>query len=180
MQVDRAAEVVRRLRDFIQLGRNEMRPHAAADLIREAISHCRFDLMSSHVEVETRIARNLPIVFCDALQIQQVLVNLIRNAAESISGGGRPDGRISVEADLKEPGRVMLTVDNGLGFDAEILERALTPFTTTSRKAWASALLLPDPRRKPWRTRSLSKALAVGPLFRYSTDIFTPPTSGKE
>lgn len=143
VQVDRAAEVVRRLRDFIQLGRNEMRPHGVGDLIREAISHCRFDVQSSHVEVDTRIARNLPTVFCDALQIQQVLVNLIRNAAESISGGGRPDGRIWVEADVTEAGRVIVTVrDNGPGFDPEIMERALTPFTTTKQEGLGLGLAL--------------------------------------
>ncbi len=142
-QVNRAAEVVRRLRDFIQLGRNEVRPHAAADLIREAISHCRFDTQASHVEIETRYARNLPSVVCDGLQIQQVLINLIRNAAESISGSGRPDGRIVVEADMTDSGRVVVTVrDNGPGFDPDILDRAVTPFTTTKGEGLGLGLAL--------------------------------------
>lgn len=142
-QVDRAAEVVRRLRDFIQLGRNEMRPHATADLIREAISHCRFETQASHVEVDTRIVRNLPPVICDGLQIQQVLINLIRNAAESISMSGRPNGRIVVEADLTDTGRVIVTVrDNGPGFDPDILARALTPFATTKEEGLGLGLAL--------------------------------------
>jgi len=143
VQVDRAAEVVRRLRDFIQLGRNEMVPQSSAELIREAISHCRFEMQAKHVEVETRLARNLPLVVCDGLQIQQVLINLIRNSAESIAAVGRRDGRIVVEADLTETGRVILTVrDNGPGFDADILERALTPFTTTKSEGLGLGLAL--------------------------------------
>lgn len=142
-QVDRAAEVVRKLRDFIQLGRNEMRQHSAADLIRESISHCRFEMQASHVHVETRIARNLPSVVCDGLQIQQVLINLIRNAAESISSGGRKDGRIVVEADLTDSSRVLITVrDNGPGFDPDILARALTPFATTKHEGLGLGLAL--------------------------------------
>lgn len=182
VQVDRAAEVVRRLRDFIQLGRNEMRPHTAADLIRDAISHCRFDLVSSHAEVETRIARNLPIVFCDALQIQQVLVNLIRNAAESISGSGRPDGRILVEADLKEPGRVMLTVrDNGPGFEAEILERALTPFTTTKQEGLGLGLALARSTAENHGGQLIIESTGGGAAVSFTLPTsFTPPTSGKE
>lgn len=143
LQVDRAAEVVRRLRDFIQLGRNEMIPHATGELIREAISHCKFEMQASHVEVETRISRNLPPVVCDGLQIQQVLINLIRNAAESISSSGRSDGRIVVEADLTDSNRVIVTVrDNGPGFDPDILARALTPFATTKEEGLGLGLAL--------------------------------------
>lgn len=142
-QVDRAAEVVRRLRNFIQLGRAEMRRHQVADLIRESISHWRFGTQPAHVSIETRIARNLPPVFCDGLQIQQVLVNLIRNAAEAISSSGRANGRVVVEADLTEANRVLITVrDNGPGFDPEILARALTPFITTKQEGFGLGLAL--------------------------------------
>lgn len=142
-QVDRAADVVRKLRDYIRLGHNEMVAQSAADLIREAISHCRFDAHANRVEIETRIARNLPLVVCDALQIQQVLINLIRNAAESVSASGRIDGRIVVEADLTDTDRVIVTVrDNGPGFDPDILERALAPFITTKREGLGLGLAL--------------------------------------
>lgn len=120
-----------------------MVPQSAAELIREAVSHCRFEMQANHVALETRLARNLPLVVCDGLQIQQALINLIRNAAESIKGGGRPDGRILVEADTSELGRVIVTVrDNGPGFDPVILERALTPFTTTKREGLGLGLAL--------------------------------------
>ena len=141
-QVDRAAEVVRRLRDFIRLGHNEMRSHSVTDLIREAISHCQLDAQAKNLTLETRALRTLPPVLCDGLQIQQVLINLIRNAAESIASGARPDGRISVEAELSGA-RVVVTVrDNGPGFDSDILERALTPFTTTKDEGFGLGLAL--------------------------------------
>ncbi len=128
-QVDRAADVVRKLRDYIRLGHNEMVAQSSADLIREAISHCRFEMQVNRVEIETRVAKNLPLVVCDGLQIQQVLINLIRNAAESVLAGGRTDGRIAVEADLTDTNRVIVTVrDNGPGFDPDILERAAGSF----------------------------------------------------
>lgn len=142
-QVDRAAEVVRRLRDFIRMGTNEMVPESCAELIREAISHCRFDAPASQVAIEPRIARNLPPVVCDGLQIQQVLINLIRNAAESITAGGRPDGRILVEASLAGAGRVMIKVaDNGPGFDRDIIAHAIAPFATTKSEGLGLGLAL--------------------------------------
>ena len=142
-QVDRAADVVRKLRDYIRLGHNEMVAQSSADLIREAISHCRFEMQVNRVEIETRVAKNLPLVVCDGLQIQQVLINLIRNAAESVLAGGRTDGRIAVEADLTDTNRVIVTVrDNGPGFDPDILERALAPFITTKREGLGLGLAL--------------------------------------
>lgn len=143
LQVDRAAEVVRRLRDFIRMGTNEMVPEACGDLIREAISHCRFDTLASQVAIEQRIARNLPSVVCDGLQIQQVLINLIRNAAESINHGGRQDGRIVVEAAPVAGARVMIKVaDNGPGFDRDILAHAIAPFATTKSEGLGLGLAL--------------------------------------
>lgn len=142
-QVDRAADVVRKLRDYIRLGHNEMIAQSCADLIREAVSHCRFEMQANRVELETRIARNLPLVVCDNLQIQQVLINLIRNSAESVSASGRADGRVGVEADLTDTNRVIVTVrDNGPGFDPDILERALAPFITTKREGLGLGLAL--------------------------------------
>lgn len=142
-QVDRAAEVVRRIRDFIRMGINEMVPQSCAELAREAISLCRFDALINQVTVEPRIARNLPAVVCDGLQIQQVLVNLIRNAAESITAGGRQDGRVIVEAFLSESGRVVLKVqDNGPGFDRDILAHAIAPFATTKSEGLGLGLAL--------------------------------------
>jgi len=142
-QVDRAAEVVRRLRDFIRLGRNEMAVHAVPELIREAVSHCQSDLTAARVGVEIRIARNVPAVMCDGLQIQQVLINLIRNAAESVASTGRAGGHVVVEASRAETDRVRLAVrDNGPGFDPDILERALAPFTTTKSEGLGLGLAL--------------------------------------
>jgi two-component system sensor kinase FixL len=178
-QVDRAAEVVRRLRDFIQLGRNEMVPQSSADLIREAISHCRLETQASHVEVETRIARNLPLVMCDGLQIQQVLINLIRNAAESISSSGRPNGRIVVEADLTEVNRVIVTVrDNGPGFDPDILARALTPFTTTKQEGLGLGLALARSTAETHGGQLLIESTGAGAAVSFTLPTYvTPPSS---
>lgn len=175
-QVDRAAEVVRRLREFIQLGRNEMVPNSCADLVREAISHCRLGTQASHVEVEARIARNLPPVVCDGLQIQQVLVNLIRNAAESIAFGGQPHGRIVVEAEPAGQGRVLISVrDNGPGFDPSILDRALTPFATTKEEGLGLGLALARSTAETHGGQLLVESAGDG-----ATVSFTLPTATED
>ncbi len=79
-----------------------------------------------------RIARDLPAVSVDAVQIEQVMVNLVRNSAEALSDAGRHDGRIVVTADRAKAESVVIDVrDNGPGFDPDVAERAAAPFTTT-------------------------------------------------
>jgi len=131
-QVERTAEVVRRLRDFIRLGRSEMSPIAVPTLLHEAVSYCRVELDRQGVALQLRLGRDLPPVRVDALQIEQVIVNLVRNAAEALTEAGRNDGRVVVEAEREAAGSVILRVrDNGPGFDPGVAERAVMPFTTT-------------------------------------------------
>ena len=131
-QVERAAEVVRRLRNFIRLGRSETAPIAVPQLVDEAVSYCNLELDRSDVELQLRVGRDLPVVKVDALQIEQVIVNLVRNASEALTDAGRYDGKVVIEADCDGATSVIIRVrDNGPGFDPDLGERVVTPFTTT-------------------------------------------------
>jgi signal transduction histidine kinase len=131
-QVDRAAEVVRRLRNFIRLGRSETAPTPMARLVEEAAAYCHAELDRLGVELQSRVARDLPMVKADALQIEQLIVNLVRNAAEALTDAGRYDGKVAIEAERDAAGYVVVRVRNhGPGFDPDLAERAVAPFTTT-------------------------------------------------
>jgi signal transduction histidine kinase len=131
-QVERAAEVVRRLRNFIRLGRTETASVAVPELVQEAVAYCHVELDKHGVELQSRVARNLPAVKADALQIEQVLVNLVRNSAEALADAGRYDGKVVIEAESDSAGFVVFRVrDNGPGFDPDLAERAVAPFTTS-------------------------------------------------
>jgi signal transduction histidine kinase len=133
-QVDRAAQVVRQLREFIQLGRSEASPVEVARLVAETLSFCRPELDRHGIGFESRLARDLPPVMADALQIEQVLANLVRNSAEALAQAGRQDGRVIIQADHDRSGRVAIRVrDNGPGLDPDLIGRPIAPFTTTKR-----------------------------------------------
>jgi signal transduction histidine kinase len=132
VQVERAAEVVRRLRNFIRLGRSDTAPVAVSRIVQEAAALCHAELDKHGVELQSRLARDLPPVKADALQIEQVIVNLVRNAAEALTEAGRYDGKVVIEAGRNPAGLVEVRVrDNGPGFDLDLAERTVTPFTTT-------------------------------------------------
>jgi signal transduction histidine kinase len=131
-QVVRAASVIQRLRELIGLGRIEQEPVAVARLVDETYSICRPELDRANVDVEIRIAGDLPPVMADALQVEQVLLNLIRNAREALVHAGRHDGRIAIEAARTGPDLIAVRVtDNGPGLDPDLVGQPITPFTST-------------------------------------------------
>lgn len=131
-QVDRAANVVRRLREFIRGGHGEIAPVAVAVLVTDTHSFCRPELEKCNVGFEAKIERDLPDVMVDALQIEQVLVNLVRNSVEALAEAGRHDGLVTIEAGRKNNAWVSVCVrDNGPGFDPNLTTQPISPFTTT-------------------------------------------------
>ncbi len=87
-QVERAAEVVRRLRDLIRLGRSELAPTHVPVVVEKALELLQPDVDRTGIRIERRLAGQLPPVLADALQLEQVLLNIVRNSIEAIVGSG--------------------------------------------------------------------------------------------
>ena len=132
VQIERAAEVVRRLRELVRLGRSEVAPANVQNIVRDALDIFRPEMQIDTVVVRANLPENLPSVMADSLQIQQVLINLLRNAIEAITSASQRKAQVSIEAVPGEAGFVELRVrDTGPGFDPEIAGGALLPFSTT-------------------------------------------------
>jgi two-component system sensor kinase FixL len=77
------------------------------------------------------------------LQVEQVILNLVRNAAEALTNAGRNDGRIVVEAATRSGKMVMISVtDNGPGLDPDLAMQPITAFATTKRDGLGLGLSL--------------------------------------
>lgn len=133
-QVQRAAAVVRRLRDLIQTGRAEQSSTEVSQLLNAALEIVGPELHRAGVSITYQIEGDLPRIAVDVLQIEQVLINLVRNACEAIEGSGRSAGVIVVKAGRSAKGELEIVVgDNGPGFDAEQITNPFVPFHTTKR-----------------------------------------------
>lgn len=131
-QVERASEVVRRLRDLIRLGRSELAPVAIARIVDEALELLRPEIENSRVRIERRLAPNLPPVMADMLQVEQVLLNLVRNAIEAIQAAGVDRGTITISAARSGSSVVEVGVaDSGPGFAMQAGDAVAQPFATT-------------------------------------------------
>jgi signal transduction histidine kinase len=92
----------------------------------------RSELLSRRVTTKTHLAEDLPLVLADRVQLQQVLMNLIVNACDAMSGNPPPERRVTITSKLVGPQQIEAAVtDLGPGFTPDILERIFEPFRTT-------------------------------------------------
>jgi two-component system sensor kinase FixL len=125
----RAGQIVRRLRDYISRGETEQQVISLARLVNEASALAFVGAGTQSVDMTIKIGEN-DLVLVDRVQIQQVLLNLIRNAVEAMHD--LPHGRLTISAVNRENGFIEVIVsDSGPGLAAEIAENLFTPFHST-------------------------------------------------
>jgi two-component system NtrC family sensor kinase len=125
----RVGRIVSDLLAFSRRGKPQRAPADLNKIVRATLSLAQHKMKLSNVTVETDLEEGLPLVHCDASQIQQVALNLALNAAEATHGGS--DRRVTVSTSRGE-GMVVLTVaDNGEGIPPENLGKIFDPFFTT-------------------------------------------------
>jgi two-component system sensor kinase FixL len=131
-QVERASEVVRRLRALVRLDQSGRAPVHLARAVDDTLALCRPDLERNGIRVRVELDSDLPAVLVDLLQIEQVLLNLMRNAIDAMKDAGYRRGSIAIKA--KRIGRTEIEVtlsDTGPGFPPELLGDQFPPFAST-------------------------------------------------
>jgi C4-dicarboxylate-specific signal transduction histidine kinase len=142
-QVERAAEVVRHLRALVRLDRSNRAPCKFERIVEETIELCQPDLDRMHVAARTVIAADLPRVMVDLLQIEQVLINLLRNAIDAIGESGNLSGTVLIEAKVFDTDFIEVrVVDSGPGFPPQLLESAFLPLSTNKAEGLGIGLPL--------------------------------------
>jgi len=126
----RAGQIVRRLRDFVSRGDTEREKVNLTKLIEEAAALALAGASLRGIRVETNLDPAVSLVLVDRVQIQQVLLNLIRNAVEAMEGCERRELVLSTSARSDE--EVELAVaDSGTGLSDEIADRLFEAFNST-------------------------------------------------
>jgi PAS domain S-box-containing protein len=128
----RAAEVIRRIRALMKRQAPRKEWLDINETILEVIELAQFQLRRSEILVETRLGHDLPPVRCDRVHLQQVLLNLIINAIEAMSGIKERPRELTIVSALDGPDAVSVEVrDSGTGLDPEHAPHLFEPFYTT-------------------------------------------------
>ena len=138
-QALRAGQIIRRLRDFVARGEVERRVESIAKLVEEASALALVGAKDQGVRVRFQFSPSMDLCLADKVQIQQVLLNLIRNALEAMQDTERRELLISTES-AKDDMLMISVADTGPGIAPEIASQLFQPFVTTKRQGMGVGL----------------------------------------
>jgi len=175
----RAGEVIRRLRLWLKKGEVQQHSLRINKVVQDVLKLIRSDLINQHVTVDTKLARNLPPVTGDPVQLQQVLLNLVVNACDAMTDCDTPERRLLVRTGMENGnGTSAVTVsvtDRGGSIPEEKIEQIFEPFFTTKAKGMGLGLsvcrtIISAHRGKLWATNNAD----CGATFHFSLPIGVP------
>jgi two-component system, LuxR family, sensor kinase FixL len=160
----RAAEVIRRLRLWLQKGEVVHQSLGINKVVRDVLKLIRTDLISQNVSVDTELARNLPTITGDPVQLQQVLVNLVVNACDAMADCGTRERRLRIRTGIESGGDAVIVsvTDPGGGIQVKEVEQIFEPFFTTKAKGMGLGLsvcrtIITAHRGKLWATNNAER-----------------------
>jgi|GEM_PF-6036819 len=136
-----AAGIIKRMRGIASHGTCQYQPISLNDTIAKAVQFFKASPENSKVRLTVDLAADLPRVRADEVQIQQVALNLVRNAGDSVRESGCKPARVQVSTCLDDEGMVCLAVaDNGRGLPDGAENRMFEPFFSTKTKGMGLGL----------------------------------------
>ncbi|HEY7298195.1 MAG TPA: PAS domain S-box protein [Xanthobacteraceae bacterium] len=138
-QALRAGQVIQRLRDFVARGETEHRIESIKKLVEEASALALVGAKEKSVRVNFQFDPSVDLVLVDKVQVQQVLLNLLRNAVEAMENSDRRDLLITTAPAVD--GMIAITVvDTGCGIAPDIASQLFQPFVSSKRQGMGVGL----------------------------------------
>jgi PAS domain S-box-containing protein len=138
---NRAADVIRRIRDMVRKSPPRKDAFNINDTIMEVLALIRTELSRNDISPRAELANDLPVVWGDRIQLQQVILNLVMNAIEAMSEVS-PTQRKLLIASVKDGSNGVLVriQDSGVGLDGESLDHLFEAFFTTKARGMGMGL----------------------------------------
>ncbi len=147
-QAQRAGQIIQRIRSFVKRSEPNRTPSEVGHMVAEAVELADIELRRFNVRLNHYVAERLPMLMVDPILIEQVLVNLLRNAAESIDLAQRPTAQRLIELRVvptemdHAPGIDFTVMDTGKGLAPEVMERLYEAFYSTKADGMGIGLSL--------------------------------------
>lgn len=130
-QAERAGQIIRRLRNFVEKGPVEREPEALNTVVIEAANLATIGTRVDRIKVHFELDDTLDPISIDKIQIQQVVVNLVRNAVETLRDADRRELTIRTVGSAES--QDVIVSDTGPGIAPDIVDKLFTPFLTTKK-----------------------------------------------
>jgi PAS domain S-box-containing protein len=182
-QAERAGQIIRRIRAFVKKSEPQRVPAHAQQIVEDAVELASIELRRRNVAIHTYVAQRLPILQVDPILIEQVVLNLLKNAAEAIDTEGLPASRRHIELRVvphhspEEGGVIQFSVtDMGPGLKDEVMSRLYEAFFSTKAEGLGIGLSLcrtiVESHRGRMRARNLYNGTTVcGCCFSFTIPV---------
>ena len=140
-QVAEAGRIVQRIRGFLTRRAPQRERCLIEEIVQRAITLLRRDLMQRGIQVQTLMAPEMPAVWADPVLVEQVLINLVRNAADALAGTTEPLMQVSVSLAGNRFVRVDVD-DSGCGLGGRSIDELATPFHSTKADGMGMGLAI--------------------------------------
>jgi PAS domain S-box-containing protein len=182
-QAERAGQIIHRIRAFVKRSEPQRQPSQAKQIVEDAVELAGIELRRRNVAIHTYVAQRLPTLMADPILIEQVVLNLLKNAAEAIDSAQLPTSRRHIELRVvprhtpEEGGVIEFSVtDMGPGIKEEVLSRLYEAFFSTKAEGLGIGLSLcrtiVESHRGRMRAQNLyNGALVVGCRFSFTLPV---------
>jgi len=137
-QALRAGQIIRRLRDFVARGESERRIESIAKIAEEASALALVGAKDQGVRTQFQFDRGKDMVLADKVQVQQVLLNLIRNGIEAMHDTATRN--LTISATSRDSMVTISVADTGSGIGPDMAKQLFQPFVTTKREGMGVGL----------------------------------------
>ncbi len=185
-QAERAGQIIKRIRAFVKRSEPQRQPAHARQIVEDAVDLAGIELRRRNVAIHTYVAQHLPEMLVDPILIEQVVLNLLKNAAEAIDTAGLAAARRHIELrvvprhTVDEGGVIEFSVtDMGPGLKDEVIARLYEAFFSTKPEGLGIGLSLcrsiVESHRGRMRAQNLyNGAAVVGCRFSFTLPVELP------
>ena len=181
-QAQRAGQIIHRIRAFVKRSEPQRQPAQAHSIVDDAVELAGIELRRRNVSIHTYVAQRLPTLMVDPILIEQVLLNLLKNAAEAIDIAHLPTARRNIELRVVprqsgEEGAVIefSVTDMGPGLQPEVIARLYEAFFSTKAEGLGIGLSLCRSIIESHRGRIKAQNLYNGEAVSGCRFVFTLP-----
>lgn len=175
IQAQRAGKIIRRVHDFVRKSEPKRAPCQLAEVVDDCLGFVESDARKRHVRIECEIPE-MPPIPADRLMLEQVLLNLIRNAMEAMSSTPEGHRKLQIRILLEDAELKVSVTDQGCGIAPEIRDKLFTAFFTTKPEGMGVGLsicrsIIEFHRGRLWAEDNPNSATGNGTIFAFTLPL---------